>query len=193
MLEAASGGLLSRDLKAGWTTADLLGSCPLRFWVSQRMGAPQPVWAMCSRAHHPHSKKAFSYISVKFPVFHIVPSLLSNRWEGSGSVFFTPSHQVYTWIRSHLNFLFSCLVSLSSLSLFSYKKWSHYLVVLMAFSRTCSHMSLSFLYWKGQNWTQHLNHHLTSGSCQSTSVSTYLVHFSPVCLLGCCGTCCRNC
>lgn len=166
-LEATSGSLQSRDLKAGWTTADLLGLCPLRFWVSQRVGAPQPVWGTCSRAYHPQSKKAFSYISVKFPVFQIVPSASCPTTEKALalSFLFPPIKYLYTWIRSHLSFLFSWLISLNSLSLFSYEKCSHYLIVFLAFSRTCHYMSVSFSYWKSQNWTQHSNHYLTSGSC----------------------------
>ena len=66
-----------------------------------------------------------------------------------------PFRHLYTLIRSTVSLLFSRLISPSSLSLSLQERCSCPLIIFVALHLTVSSMSMSFLYWGTQNWTQH--------------------------------------
>ena len=78
------------------------------------------------------------------------------HWEESGSVFFIPTPHIYMHLtRSLPGRLFSGLNSFISLSLPSWVRSSSASVIFVAFNWAHSSMSLSFLYWGAQTWTQY--------------------------------------
>ena len=96
---------------------------------------------------------------MEFPAFQCVPTasrpVTGHHWEEPGSIFFTPSHQVFIHIdKIPLSLLFSRLSCPSSLSLSSCERCSSALI-FVALHWTCSGKSMSLLYWGAQHWTQH--------------------------------------
>ena len=90
-----------------------------------------------------------SYVQIEFLVFGFLPiascPVTGLHWEETGSMFFTPSHQIYVNIDENCLSLFrSRLNNPRSLSLFSCER-CYNPVILVALCWTCSAKSMSFV------------------------------------------------
>jgi len=107
---------------------------------------------------YPHSEEVFPNVKMGPPVFQCVPTtscpVTGHHWKGSGYIFCTPS-DIYVHWRDPPSLLFPTPNGPLFLSCSTYERCSSPLTVLVALQWSLSNMSISFLNWEAQNWTQY--------------------------------------